>query len=385
VKPTANTLEVESTLTGEEVTMTIDPGAMAHIMSVLTNLYSDPQLAVLREYATNAFDAHVEAGVKAPVEVTLPTAIHPFLTITDHGIGMDAADIRRIYSQYGASTKRDTNKQTGMLGLGGKSALTYAAQFTVTGVKNGRRIAVAVSRSEDGGGAMTIVSDEATTEPNGVTISIPTQRVNQFAEKAATLFQYWPVGSVTVDGKVPGRFEGLHVNDNLWLVEDDSYSQRYRGSYYRRQYGDDDSSDHVCVMGNVPYPMKLGERIKVPYGTRLVAFVDIGEVHFTPSREALHYTTLTNKTLDRIAQDYTTGIRTAVQREVDNAAEPSEALAVLSKWLHHLGGDISGFTYKGTSIPVAYEEKDSTGRSSDIRVTEGTAATASAVTRSHSR
>ena len=37
--------------------MSIDPAGMAHVMSVLTNLYADAPLAVLREYATNARDS----------------------------------------------------------------------------------------------------------------------------------------------------------------------------------------------------------------------------------------------------------------------------------------------------------------------------------------
>ena len=40
-------------------------------------------------------------------------------------------DIHSIYSQYGESTKRGTNAQNGMLGLGCKSALTYTNQFTM--------------------------------------------------------------------------------------------------------------------------------------------------------------------------------------------------------------------------------------------------------------
>lgn len=59
-------IQVESTLTGETVAMSIDQSVMGHIMSVLTDMYSDPELAVLREYSSNAADAHVEAGVTRP-------------------------------------------------------------------------------------------------------------------------------------------------------------------------------------------------------------------------------------------------------------------------------------------------------------------------------
>jgi sensor histidine kinase regulating citrate/malate metabolism len=128
-----NSIQVESNVQGEKIAMGIDPAAMAHIMSILTDLYSDPEYAVIREYSTNAFDSHIEAGQTRPIEVTLPTDLAPFLTIRDFGIGLDAEGIESIYSLYGASTKRNTNDQVGMLGLGCKSALTY--KITIDGLR----------------------------------------------------------------------------------------------------------------------------------------------------------------------------------------------------------------------------------------------------------
>ena len=104
-----NSLGVAST------TMTLAPEGVAHLTQVLTNLYADKHLAVLREYSTNALAAHVAAGTTAPVEVTLPTALNPTLThelalvITDHGIGLSRDEIVNVYARYGASTKRGTN------------------------------------------------------------------------------------------------------------------------------------------------------------------------------------------------------------------------------------------------------------------------------------
>ena len=56
--------------------MTFDENSIAHLMSVLTDLYSDKPLAVIREYSTNALDAHRAAGNTAPIEVTLPSTLH---------------------------------------------------------------------------------------------------------------------------------------------------------------------------------------------------------------------------------------------------------------------------------------------------------------------
>ena len=49
----------DGTLGDEDRTkMTFDENSIAHLMSVLTDLYSDKELAVIREYSTNALDAH---------------------------------------------------------------------------------------------------------------------------------------------------------------------------------------------------------------------------------------------------------------------------------------------------------------------------------------
>ena len=52
---------------------------LAHIFGILRNqLYSNKPLAVIREYCTNAYDAHVDAGkADEPIIITVPTHISP--------------------------------------------------------------------------------------------------------------------------------------------------------------------------------------------------------------------------------------------------------------------------------------------------------------------
>jgi len=104
----------------------------AHVMGLLREgLYTDRIKAVLREYATNAWDAHRSSGRgDVPIEVTLPTAQDPTLSIRDHGPGMSHADVMTVYTQYGASTRRDSNDVVGMMGIGSKSAFSYVDSFT---------------------------------------------------------------------------------------------------------------------------------------------------------------------------------------------------------------------------------------------------------------
>jgi hypothetical protein len=321
-------MDVTSTLQGETVRMSLDMDALPHLMSVLTDLYSDPEMAVLREYCTNALDAHIEAGVSLPIEVTLPTSLSPFLKIRDFGSGLDVDDIRSIYSQYGASTKRDTNDLVGSLGLGCKSALTYTDQFTLQGIKNGICTQVSISRDEDGAGSMTVLPSYETEDASGVEITIPAKARNDFEEKAQFLFQFWQDGSVLVNGKAPARIEGIEFADDIQIVSGDVLNES------------------VVVMGNVPYPVDALDGGNY----RVIAYVPIGAVAFTPSREALQMTVKTKAVVEEIGKRVNQGKEAAVARLLEAAQSKPQALriALEAARLFNYKGDL---TFNGESIP----------------------------------
>ena len=345
MKPQATGIRKASTFDGQQIAMTIDTNSLAHIMSVLTNLYSDPEMAVLREYSCNARDSHLAAGNTAPIEVTLPSPLSQNLVIRDYGVGLSIDDITAIYSRYGASTKRDTNEQTGMLGLGSKSALTYATQFTMTSVKDGVRSEVLISVKVDGAGTMTVMDTRSTTEPNGVTITIPTEPKNDLAQKAADLFQYWPEGSVLVNGEQPTRCEGLVVGDAIITDE--------RMSYYGR-------SKHKVVMGGVPYPID-DETARLissnSISNAVVFFIPMGAVDFVPSREELHFTPRTKDYLRKMVSDFAVAARIQAQDEINAATTKPEALTAAARW-RRIGnfevGTQNPFRFRGEIIPNSF-------------------------------
>lgn len=334
-------LDVTTTLEGERVGMSIDQGALAHIMSVLTDLYSDPEMAVIREYSTNALDAHVEAGLDRPIEVTTPTPLAPFFRVRDYGLGLNADDIRDIYSLYGASTKRESDDVVGMLGLGCKSALTYTDQFTLTGIKDGVCTQVSVSRDEDGGGSMTIVAQHKTDEPSGVEIIVPAMKYNQFENKAVQFFRFWTPGTVLVNGKEPTRIDGFWIADDIVLTED--------------------VDSDLVVMGNVAYPVDHSYTNGGYRGYRRwnsVAFVNIGDVHFTPSREALQMTGKTKQTIDRISERIKRESEVAIQKQIDDVTSYSEALRLYYQIASLDLVDNNKFIFRGEPIPTHFTKRD---------------------------
>jgi Histidine kinase-, DNA gyrase B-, and HSP90-like ATPase len=332
--------EIQSNLAGTKHQMGIAQEAMEHIMDMLANAYPHPKQAVLREYSTNAHDAHVEAGVTDPIEVELPGPLSQALKIRDYGIGLSEQDIHDIYSQYGASTKRGTNALNGMLGIGCKSGLAYCNQFTLVSRKDGEQITAIVSRTGEGGGVMEVLERVPTPERDGTEIVLPAQRGDDFVKEAKELFAGWPKGSVLVNGREPERYDGLWVSDDLCVIE---------GDYY--------NSESILVMGNVPYPIDPEYfNPQLPDSGRLVAWVPIGSVKFAPSREELRYTDLTKETLAGVQEKFFKACEDRVQAEIDKAANPAEARKTMISWHNKLPRTARAiqYFYKGEAIPSAF-------------------------------
>lgn len=102
------------------------------ISTVVNGLYSDKIRAPVREYCTNAYDAHLAAGkADEPFLVQLPTRLDPTFRVRDYGLGLDHAGVLRTFTGLGLSTKDTSNDMVGMLGYGSKSGFAYTNGFWV--------------------------------------------------------------------------------------------------------------------------------------------------------------------------------------------------------------------------------------------------------------
>ena len=313
MKPLADTMTARSTIGGETRAMSIDADATAHLMGLLTNIYSDPIMAVIREYSTNALDATIEAGSAEPIRVTLPTHADPNFRVQDFGVGMTVDTILDHYSLYGRSDKRDSNDVVGMLGIGCKSALTYSNSFSVESVRNGTRVVALIAKNADGVGEIEIVDTVSTTERNGTTVVIPARAgdIYSFVNRADTLFQYWEKGTVLVNGEAPE-----HVFDELSQIPGmDVFYSKHSGY------------DHIVLMGNVPYVCK-SDLLNDFRGRSLIIKAEIGDVSFAPSREELFYNVRTNDYLRRTVQKIKDAVRAEVEAVSKTATTKPEAFAL---------------------------------------------------------
>ncbi len=334
-------IEIQGDLGGESYDMEIDENALSHFMKVLTDIYSDIKAAIVREYISNALDSHIDADQTRPIEVTAPNNLSPYFIVKDFGTGMSKDDIVKTFRKYGASTKRNSNKTTGRIGIGAKSALAYTNSFNVTSIKDGKKILVVVSYNNAGIGTTEIVSETDTTEENGVTITIPVndRYDHQYFKDKADLFQkYAKRGIMLVDGKESTAKIEM-ISDKIGIIPDRSYYVK-----------------DMVVMGNVAYPINDYKLDDALHNYQVIYYVDMGEIQFTPSREELQTTPKTIETLKKYRELLVEQMVPRMQAQVDACTSYSSAYHkaqnnMSSVFSGTLTGRIGALTYKGESIP----------------------------------
>lgn len=285
----------------------IDEGGFSTILDILRNrMYADKPLAVVREYSCNAKDANVEAGSTDPIEVHAPNVLDPEFRVRDFGKGMSEDQIFDIFVSYGSSTKRNSNKMIGMLGIGSKAGFAYGDAFSVTSYNNGYRTIYNCILDETGKGQVVKLFSEKTDEPSGLCISVPvkSEDISVFQNTIAKFFQYWS-SPVTVKGMVYMRRD-IPYNGNVHID----------GSGFSNQGGG-------VIMGNVLYaygslPKDQFKNLEKEKGIiehhGFLCTAEIGEIDIAASRETVQYS---KKTIDFLTKKINTFIKAYAAKYTD--------------------------------------------------------------------
>lgn len=295
---------------------------MSHIIGILrSKIYSNKWLAVLREYLTNAVDAHIEAGVKdTPVQLTLPTLSSPTIKIRDFGKGLSEEDIREMYIMYGSSTKRQSNSYTGCLGIGGKAAFAYTDSFGITSYYEGKRSIYTAVIDNEGEGSLYLTGCTATTEPNGIEIIVPSQTndFENFKDEANRLLPYFDVMPTITNPNLTIPTLEIIRSGERWRIKKGA-----EGSHrYQRNQG-----SPTGIMGNIPYKLdssKMGDGsdIELLNCKHLIINFPLGSLDIAANRESLEYTPRTIQ-----------NIKIEAKRVLKDIAEQLQLLLTSSKTL----------------------------------------------------
>lgn len=261
--------------------------------------YSNKVLAPIREYSTNAQDAHIRKGIPTrPIQVTLPTAMLPEFKVRDFGSGLSYDSIANVYFKYWKSTKRFTNDENGCLGIGSKSAFSYTAIYTVTTWCEGMKTVITGQKQ---GFADVIYRQPITTTEEGVEITIPVLQkdIEKFTIEAMNFFKYWDMRPefVNIDkAELDKYFKTMDAPPFLtgpgWAIRPSGYGR----------------GDSVAYMGNVPYQIdwdQVRNNLSPEISVKIQGIFEFlesnlttltfpnGTLAFTPNRESLQYNEVT--------------------------------------------------------------------------------------------
>lgn len=304
-----------------EKTMSFSMDAIDMLTQKMTDLYSNPIEAAVRETISNAVDATMllPESERKPVDIFTPSNFEPYFVVEDHGVGMDLEAVNDHFSEYGASTKEENLDAIGAYGFGSKAPLAYTTSFSVETVKDGRKIMFNMNREETKN-VMKIIDMSDTDQPNGTKVSIPVESNDVdnfmgFARKYATYAD--DSVPISIDGATSSfstKYE--YLTDVLLDDDDQAYGKIYflRDNYgkiikdlmdcalqnnnwssYNDRIDSFMSSHFISVLSGWPY--FLGER-SYYNSSDMVIVLKPGMVDFSASRDSI----TSNKRLENIKE-----------------------------------------------------------------------------------
>jgi hypothetical protein len=296
---------------------------------VTDRIYKDKIKAIIREYSTNAWDAHIEAGISEDqIHVYFPTMEDPTLRIRDFGSGLTMEQVRDVYCILGESTKRGSNAFNGQLGLGCKSAFGYGDSFLVTSWNNGTKTIYNIIKGDDEKeGDVLRISQIEDVDQTGIEIAIPINISDIYSlhRKAVDFYKYWEIlptfhnlSEEQLDALNEWRNQKPFLFGNGWEIRPKS-----------NKYG---AGESVAVMGQVAYPIDwnmLQSKLSLTPQKRVFSEIlrsndivlrfPIGNLKFIPNREELEYTETTYKNLEDKVENIFTTIGDSVKEKIANA------------------------------------------------------------------
>lgn len=290
-----------------------DPGLILDILR--SKLYSNPILAVCREYSCNARDTHREVGASnRPIEITLPSHLNPFYKIKDFGLGISPDRIENIFIKYGASTKRYSNEFVGFFGIGSKVAMAVSDNFTVKTIYNGIEYHYSIFIDETRVGKLVLLNQYDTGEPNGTEIIIPVKPADfrAFIDCTEQATRHWDVKPIIkgVSGFSYITYKYVVEGSNWKIVE---CADRYAEKSVK------------LIIDGIEYPLDLTalnkyadlKLINSLNGT-LVLYFNTGDISLSASREQVYLDKNTQETIKKSLNKVTAELKTQITNKLND-------------------------------------------------------------------
>ncbi len=303
---------------------------------LIDKLYTKKEDAVVRELASNARDAMVDAGFPdTPFYIEIPNTICHELVIRDNGTGLSKENVLKYLGTIFESSKESSNKAIGAYGLGSKSPFAVTDSYMIESRFNGELHTFSFFRAKGATPSLVHISTMPTDEPNGLTFRVPSSpsRYNEYKRSvAAQLFFFEPKPIINGLG---GQGQDIWADYGKILYDTPQWKV-IKSSGLKSYYG-----DSLACMGGVSYPINTHEVghfntdddfLKTPGivmdgsavngvinkfnkicdsfadSTTVALMFNIGELEVPPSREALEYDTETcyniYKAMERFNEEF---------------------------------------------------------------------------------
>lgn len=304
------------------------------LMMLSKNLYTNQNLAPIREILCNAWDIHIEAG-KTDTAIEIEITKDLDLVIRDYGFGIPQRDIKKVYGTYGLSTKANNDAVTGGFGLGSKSPFAYVDSFRVISICEGTKTIYNMSAATVNNGGkpgITPIATVATEEPNGITVTFRLQEedVSEMLDYIKAIVQH---GAMKATLKV-GSNEAYELPVMELGTEPGSYAiEDPRDGWY---YGYMGSHQIYVRYGAVIYPMLdtpgthralelLEEFLDLINVKRLVVQAAPGSLTLQPGRETLSSSKMTENGLTDLCVQLVEKLERDIIAQIPDAMNRLEA------------------------------------------------------------
>ena len=262
-------------------------------------VYTDKELAVVREICCNAHDSHVVAGKRdVPFDVHLPTYFEPHFGVRDYGTGLSEHDIRNVFAGIGISTKREDDSVIGCFGIGSLSPYALVDSFTVKSWHGGKCNTYSCYRDNNRVPVVALLTSVDSSEPCGLEVSLSIEgKVSEFRSAAFRVFRFWD--------NLPNINDGLLASDlHAWKGSIISQGEGYIMT---------DLADNHAIMGNIGY--------RIPYTmisrfTGLMLYFDMGEISFDTARENISLDDKTKAAIEKRVKKFESDIKVHFQEKL---------------------------------------------------------------------
>jgi hypothetical protein len=308
------------------------------IIGILRNYFYQHKIrSMCQEIICNARDAMREVGEHDNAfEIAVPTRLSPTFRVRDFGPGITPDRMVNVFINYGSSTKRADNGQTGGFGVGAKSPFAVTDSFTITTFVDGTKRSYIAHVGVNNQGRLDLISTENTKERNGTEIQVAAKAsdIEEFRKAIFRAIYFWEQKPI-LKGELspPTLIFGTRVSDLMEVIDKNLLPE-----YVGLEYGD----TSLAVIDGIPYGVnrnlssKISELENVSSFVRKCPIFHIGNgvLEVTANRENIADSAHTISALRKLASKAVMEVQTHIAKafgDADDTAKYFATYASLSK------------------------------------------------------